>query len=78
MEDCELVFTEAALSMIAEKARAKSVGARGLRGIVEEIMLDVMFELPDQVAGTVYTIDVDTTDGQVRHFKSVPQRKETA
>ncbi len=41
-------------------------------------MLDVMFELPDQVAGTVYTIDVDTTDGQVRHFKSVPQRKETA
>ncbi len=78
MEDCELHFTEAALNSIAEKAKIKSVGARGLRGIVEEIMLDVMFELPDQEPGTAYTIDVDTTDGQVRHFKSIPQRKESA
>jgi hypothetical protein len=37
-----------------------------------------MFELPDQEAGTVYTIDVDATDGSVRHYKSVPQRKESA
>jgi ATP-dependent Clp protease ATP-binding subunit ClpX len=78
MEDCELTFTDAALATIAQKAREKSVGARGLRGIVEEIMLDVMFELPDQEAGTVYTIDVDVADGQVRHFKSIPQRKESA
>jgi len=78
MEDCELHFTEAALKSIAQKAQVKCVGARGLRGIVEEIMLDVMFELPDQEAGTVYTIDVDATDGSVRHCKSVPQRKESA
>jgi len=78
MEDCELHFTEAALKSIAQKAQVKCVGARGLRGIVEEIMLDVMFELPDQEAGTVYTIDVDATDGSVRHYKSVPQRKESA
>jgi ATP-dependent Clp protease ATP-binding subunit ClpX len=78
MEDCELQFTEAALKSIAQKAQVKNVGARGLRGIVEEIMLDVMFELPDQEPGTLYTIDVDSSDGKVRHFKSVPQRKESA
>ncbi len=78
MEDCELHFTEAALKSIAQKAQVKNVGARGLRGIVEEIMLDVMFELPDQEPGTTYTIDVDSSDGKVRHFKSIPQRKESA
>ena len=41
-------------------------------------MMDIMFELPDQEAGTVYTIDVDAADGKLRHFKSVPQRKESA
>jgi ATP-dependent Clp protease ATP-binding subunit ClpX len=78
MENCELHFTESALKSIAQKAHIKSVGARGLRGIVEETMLDIMFELPDQQAGTVYTIDVNTADGKLTHFKSVPERKESA
>jgi ATP-dependent Clp protease ATP-binding subunit ClpX len=78
MENCELQFTEAALNGIAKKAHVKCVGARGLRGIIEEIMLDVMFELPDQEPGTIYTIDVDANDGKLRHYKSVPQRKESA
>jgi ATP-dependent Clp protease ATP-binding subunit ClpX len=78
MENCELHFTEAALASIAKKAHVKSVGARGLRGIVEETMLDVMFELPDQAEGTVYTIDVNAADGKLTHFKSVPERKESA
>jgi ATP-dependent Clp protease ATP-binding subunit ClpX len=78
MENCELHFTESALKSIAQKAQVKSVGARGLRGIVEETMLDIMFELPDQQAGTVYTIDVNSADGKLTHFKSVPERKESA
>lgn len=78
MENCELVFTEAALKSIAAKAKAKNVGARGLRGIIEEVMLDIMFELPDQEEGTVYTIDNDGPDGQLRHRKSVAKRKESA
>ena len=41
-------------------------------------MLDIMFELPDQQAGTVYTIDVNSADGKLTHFKSVPERKESA
>jgi ATP-dependent Clp protease ATP-binding subunit ClpX len=78
MENCELHFSEAALSYIANKAHSKSVGARGLRSIVEEIMMDVMFELPEQEEGTSYTIDIDATDGKIRPFKTVPKRKESA
>jgi len=78
MENCELHFTEAAMKSIAHKATIKSVGARGLRGIVEEAMLDIMFELPDQEEGTVYTIDADTVDGSLRHRKASPKRKESA
>jgi ATP-dependent Clp protease ATP-binding subunit ClpX len=77
MEQCELQFSEAALQSIAKKAHTKSVGARGLRSIVEEIMMDVMFELPEQEEGTSYTIDVDA-DGHIRPFKTLPQRKESA
>jgi ATP-dependent Clp protease ATP-binding subunit ClpX len=78
MENCELHFTEAAMKAIAQKATVKSVGARGLRGIVEEAMLDIMFELPDQDEGTIYTIDADANDGTLRHRKSAPKRKESA
>ena len=78
MENCQLQFTEAALNAIAKKAHTKKVGARGLRSIVEEIMMDVMFELPEQEEGTTYTIDLDETTGNVAPLKSLPQRKESA
>lgn len=57
MENCELRFTEAALKNIARRALDKGVGARGLRGIIESVMLDIMFDLPEQTEGTVFTID---------------------
>lgn len=47
MEGAELVFEDGALREIARKAKSRDTGARGLRSIVEEIMLDVMYELPD-------------------------------
>ena len=47
MEGAELEFTEAGLREIARLAREKDTGARGLRSIVEEIMTDIMFDLPD-------------------------------
>jgi ATP-dependent Clp protease ATP-binding subunit ClpX len=77
MENCELHFTDASLKAIAQKSMAKSVGARGLRGIVEEAMLDIMFELPDQEEGTSYTIDADDA-GELIHRKAVQKRKESA
>lgn len=46
MEEVELEFREEALELIAKKALAKKIGARGLRSILENILLDTMYELP--------------------------------
>ena len=50
MEGADIEFTPEALHEIAKMAKAKDTGARGLRSIVEDIMLDIMFELPDRAA----------------------------
>jgi ATP-dependent Clp protease ATP-binding subunit ClpX len=50
MEGADLEFTPEALLEIAKMAKAKDTGARGLRSIVEDLMLDIMFELPDRTA----------------------------
>ena len=59
-----------ALGAIAKKALKKGTGARGLRSIVEEAMLDIMFELPDQPEGTSYVIDGDVIDGRKKLFNT--------
>lgn len=46
MEEVELEFREEALRLIAKKALARKIGARGLRAILENILLDTMYELP--------------------------------
>jgi len=46
LEDVKLTFEESALRAISTKALKRGTGARGLRAIVEEILTDVMFELP--------------------------------
>jgi ATP-dependent Clp protease ATP-binding subunit ClpX len=45
-EKVKLRFSEAAISAVAKKANAQKTGARGLRAILEEVMLDLMYELP--------------------------------
>ena len=55
MEDCKLEFTDDALLAIARRALKKETGARGLRSIMEDVMLDVMFDLPDN-RGSRYLI----------------------
>ncbi|UCF34068.1 MAG: ATP-dependent Clp protease ATP-binding subunit ClpX [Phycisphaerales bacterium] len=47
-EDCQLQFSEGALRLIAEKALERETGARGLRAVMEEIMLEPMYELPER------------------------------
>lgn len=64
MENCELRFTSEALNLIAKQALEKGVGARGLRGILEEVMLDIMYDLPDQQEGSQFTIDVSIVEGR--------------
>lgn len=48
MDDVELEFEEDALRLIAQKAIERKTGARGLRSIIEESMLDIMYELPSR------------------------------
>jgi ATP-dependent Clp protease ATP-binding subunit ClpX len=50
MEGADLEFTPDALVEVAKKAKAKDTGARGLRSIVEDVMLDIMYDLPDRAA----------------------------
>src|SRR5262249_28626170 len=47
MEGAELEFSPQALREIARKARERDTGARGLRSIIEELMTDIMFDLPE-------------------------------
>ena len=72
MENCELKFTEDALRGIARRAMAKETGARALRSIIEEIMLDVMYDLPEQPTGSSFEVNQSVVDGRDRRFK-VPE-----
>lgn len=60
IEDVKLEFEKDALKAIAEKALKSNTGARGLRGIIESIMIDIMFDIPseDGVAKVIITRDV--------------------
>ena len=46
MDDVELIFEHEALEAIVDKAIERKTGARGLRSIIEEIMRDIMFDIP--------------------------------
>lgn len=46
LDEVELIFAEEALEAIAEKAQERDTGARALRSIIEEFMLDIMYEIP--------------------------------
>ena len=56
MDGAELVFTEDALRAVAKKAIERKTGARSLRGIIEEVMLDVMFDIPREAAPRRVTV----------------------
>jgi len=66
MENAELGFTEAALRTIAERAMDKDTGARALRSVLEEVMLDIMYELPDQPVGSRYLLTEEVAAGRER------------
>ena len=60
MEGAELKFTDDALREIAKKAIERKTGARGLRSIIENMLLDTMFELPDMEGVEEVIINGDT------------------
>jgi ATP-dependent Clp protease ATP-binding subunit ClpX len=74
MEEANLQFTDEALKSIARKAQARETGARGLRSIIEKVMLDIMFELPDQPRGNRYVVNEEVVEGRQQLFDQ-PQSK---
>jgi ATP-dependent Clp protease ATP-binding subunit ClpX len=78
LEGNELDFTPGALKMIAERALKRDTGARALRAVCEEMMLEVMYELPDQSQGGKYVIDEDVVAGRKKLFSARPAEKKSA
>jgi ATP-dependent Clp protease ATP-binding subunit ClpX len=75
MEHCELQFTDEAMRSIARRALTKDTGARGLRSIIEEVMLDIMYDLPDQEPGSTFVITEEIAEGRGKLFQIPPQSK---
>jgi len=69
----DLQFTDAALRVIARRAVEKKTGARGLRGIMEDILNPVMFETPDRNEDTII---IDANDDDVSITYQTKRRKE--
>jgi ATP-dependent Clp protease ATP-binding subunit ClpX len=68
-EKVKLKFTEGALNAVAKKAYAQKTGARGLRAILEEVMLDVMYDVPSQKQIKEIIVTEEVVEG-----KNVPIR----
>ena len=81
MENTVLEFTDDALHAIASKAMKRDVGARALRAVVEEMMMGMMYDLPEQKEdNAVYRITAEMVNGQVAPtlFAARQVKKESA
>ena len=63
MEDVEIDFREDALVAIASKAMERKTGARGLRSILEAVLLEIMYEIPSESSVTKVIIDENVING---------------
>ena len=81
MDEVKLEFDEDALYAIAKKAKEKDVGARALRAIIEEFMLDIMYEIPkdDNIGSVTITKDyIEKKGGPViamRGYDALPEKE---
>jgi ATP-dependent Clp protease ATP-binding subunit ClpX len=79
MEGAELSFTDDALKAIARKAQERKTGARALRAIMEEVMLDLMFDLPQRVKfQKAFVVDASVVEGKASIYHPETDAKETA
>ncbi len=77
-DNVKLKFTDGALHAVARKAYAQKTGARGLRAIMEDVMLDIMYEVPSQteIKEVVITEDVILKKGEpFKFFEPSPRMK---
>jgi ATP-dependent Clp protease ATP-binding subunit ClpX len=76
MEDVQLSFAEEALRTISKKAIDRKTGARGLRSIMEGILLDTMFELPSLRGVEEVVISSEVVEGKARPLRIYSDRQE--
>jgi len=72
MEGCELEFTPEALDLVALRALKRDTGARALRSVMEEIMLELMYQLPDLQQRGKYVITEEVINGTASLFDRTP------
>ncbi|MEM1353537.1 MAG: ATP-dependent Clp protease ATP-binding subunit ClpX [Planctomycetota bacterium] len=78
MEGAELEFTEESLFALADRAIARDTGARALRSVMEEVMLDLMYDLPDMNnSGAKYVLDKSAIDSPrpLADLRVTPQKE---
>jgi ATP-dependent Clp protease ATP-binding subunit ClpX len=76
MEDAKLAFSEDALHAIARKAIARKTGARGLRSIMESILLDTMYELPSQEGAEEVVVNGEVVEGRAQPLYIYAERQD--
>jgi ATP-dependent Clp protease ATP-binding subunit ClpX len=77
-EEVELEFKDEAISEIAKKAISKKTGARGLRSILENILLKTMFELPDMEDVIKVTVDASAVKGATEPIITYGKKSSTS
>jgi ATP-dependent Clp protease ATP-binding subunit ClpX len=75
MEDAELEFTEGALHALAKKALKRDTGARALRSITEELMIDLMYQLPEEPKPAKYVITREIVERKADLFTAKQKAK---
>ncbi len=76
MEDTKLAFSEDALHAIARKAISRKTGARGLRSIMESILLDTMYDLPSEEGAEEVVINGEVVEGRAQPLYIYADRQE--
>jgi len=77
MEDVRLQFTEEALHAIAKRAIARKTGARGLRSILEDVLLDTMFDLPGLEGVVEVVVNDEVIGGEAKPLYIYSEQAET-
>ncbi|MDG2022026.1 MAG: AAA family ATPase, partial [Phycisphaerales bacterium] len=79
LESATLEFSMDALNKIAERAMERATGARGLRAVMDELMVDLLYDLPDQDnEGVTYVVDGDAVDNGPSLERMARRNKESA
>jgi len=78
MENVKLSFPNDALSAIAKKAISRKTGARGLRSILESILLDTMFDLPSMRGVEEVVVSADVVEGRAKPLQIYSERRDGA